>query len=167
MHLKGTCQGRVRSTLHCEGVQRSGGPVDLRLPPVMEQLRGRLDDAEGWYRRSLEIAGDFGDRPGRAGSYHQIEEERRLPRDALTLFVRVLGICLSGPWSERRVPWSSGPSAGSPPPWAARTSRSSGKKVTDGAAVPDGLLPPEDGGAEETDEDPAPDEGPGPPPEED
>ena len=36
------------------------------------QVRGRLDEAEGWYRKSLAINEELGDRPGMAGTYHQL-----------------------------------------------------------------------------------------------
>jgi tetratricopeptide (TPR) repeat protein len=35
-------------------------------------LRGRLDEADDWYRRSLTIKEELGDRPRIAGSYHQL-----------------------------------------------------------------------------------------------
>jgi tetratricopeptide (TPR) repeat protein len=53
--------------------QRQGG-----LAAVYHQLgmvaheRGWLDDAEGWYRRSLTIEQELGNRPGVAASYHQL-----------------------------------------------------------------------------------------------
>ena len=34
--------------------------------------RGRLDEAEDWYRQSLDVSEESGDRPGMAGTYHQI-----------------------------------------------------------------------------------------------
>jgi tetratricopeptide (TPR) repeat protein len=36
------------------------------------EIRGRLGDAEQWYRRSLTIKEEFGDRPGMASSYHHL-----------------------------------------------------------------------------------------------
>jgi tetratricopeptide (TPR) repeat protein len=36
------------------------------------QDRGRLDEAEDWYRKSLTIEEDLGDRPGMARTYHQL-----------------------------------------------------------------------------------------------
>ena len=36
------------------------------------QDRGRLDEAEDWYRKSLAIKEELGDRPGMARSYHQL-----------------------------------------------------------------------------------------------
>ncbi len=39
---------------------------------IVAQQRGRLDDAEQWYQRSLTIEEQLGDQPGMAGSYHQL-----------------------------------------------------------------------------------------------
>ena len=39
---------------------------------MVAQLRGRLDDAEDWYQKSLTIKDDLGDRPDMASSYHQL-----------------------------------------------------------------------------------------------
>jgi tetratricopeptide (TPR) repeat protein len=36
------------------------------------QLRGRLDEADGWYRKSLTIEEELGDHPGMADTYHQL-----------------------------------------------------------------------------------------------
>ena len=36
------------------------------------QQRGRLDEAEEWYRKSLAIKEALGDRPGMASTYHQL-----------------------------------------------------------------------------------------------
>ena len=36
------------------------------------QDRGRLDEAEDWYRKALTINEELGDRPGMAGTYHQL-----------------------------------------------------------------------------------------------
>jgi tetratricopeptide (TPR) repeat protein len=36
------------------------------------QDRGRLDEADDWYRKSLTISEELGNRPGMAGSYHQL-----------------------------------------------------------------------------------------------
>ena len=36
------------------------------------QDRGRLDEAEDWYRKSLAINEELGDRPGMASTYHQL-----------------------------------------------------------------------------------------------
>ena len=38
----------------------------------IEQNRGRLDEAEGWIRKSLVIKEELDDRPGMANSYHQM-----------------------------------------------------------------------------------------------
>ncbi len=39
---------------------------------VTAQDRGRLDEAEDWYRKSLAIEEELGDRPGLARTYHQL-----------------------------------------------------------------------------------------------
>ena len=39
---------------------------------MVAQDRGRLDEAEDWYARSLAIDEELGDRPGMATSYHQL-----------------------------------------------------------------------------------------------
>jgi tetratricopeptide (TPR) repeat protein len=39
---------------------------------IVAQLRGRLDDAEDWYQRSLTIEEELGNQPGMATSYHQL-----------------------------------------------------------------------------------------------
>ncbi|QXJ25890.1 tetratricopeptide repeat protein [Actinomadura graeca] len=39
---------------------------------MVAQERGRLEDAETWYRQSLTINEDLGNRPGMASSYHQL-----------------------------------------------------------------------------------------------
>ena len=36
------------------------------------QDRGRLDEAEDWYRKALTINEELGDRPGMASTYHQL-----------------------------------------------------------------------------------------------
>jgi tetratricopeptide (TPR) repeat protein len=36
------------------------------------QARGRLDEAEDWYRKSLAISEELGNRPGMASTYHQL-----------------------------------------------------------------------------------------------
>ena len=51
--------------------QRSLGGTFHQLGTVA-YLRGRPDDAEDWYRRSLAIHEDLADRPHIAGSYHQL-----------------------------------------------------------------------------------------------
>jgi tetratricopeptide (TPR) repeat protein len=39
---------------------------------LLAQDRGQLEQAEDWYRRSLTISEDLGDRPGMSSSYHQL-----------------------------------------------------------------------------------------------
>jgi tetratricopeptide (TPR) repeat protein len=39
---------------------------------IVAQVRGRLEDAQDWYRKSLAIREALGDRPGMASSYHQL-----------------------------------------------------------------------------------------------
>ncbi|GAA4199962.1 hypothetical protein GCM10023074_31170 [Microbispora amethystogenes] len=39
---------------------------------MVAQGRGRLDEAEDWYRKSLAISEEIGDRPSMASSYHQL-----------------------------------------------------------------------------------------------
>jgi tetratricopeptide (TPR) repeat protein len=39
---------------------------------IMAQRRGRLDEAEDWYRKSLAIEEELGNRPGMADTYHQL-----------------------------------------------------------------------------------------------
>jgi tetratricopeptide (TPR) repeat protein len=39
---------------------------------VITQHRGRWDEAEDWYHKSLTISEDLGDRPGMAATYHQL-----------------------------------------------------------------------------------------------
>ena len=36
------------------------------------QDRGRLDEADDWYRKSLAIKEELGNRPGMASTYHQL-----------------------------------------------------------------------------------------------
>jgi tetratricopeptide (TPR) repeat protein len=36
------------------------------------QVRGRLDQADDWYRQALAIEEELGDRPATAGTYHQL-----------------------------------------------------------------------------------------------
>ncbi len=60
------------------------------------QDRGRLDEAEDWYRKTLTIKEELGDRPGMASTYHQLgmtaQDRGRLDeaedwyRKALTIF---------------------------------------------------------------------------------
>ena len=46
------------------------------------QARGRLDEADDWYRQSLAIEEELGDRPGMAVTYHQLGMHRPGPRAA-------------------------------------------------------------------------------------
>ena len=55
------------------------------------QDRGRLDEAEDWYRKSLAINEELGDLPGMALTYAQLgllAEARQQPRQALEWTVR-------------------------------------------------------------------------------
>jgi tetratricopeptide (TPR) repeat protein len=55
------------------------------------QARGRLDEAEDWYRQSLTINKDLGDRPGIAAAYGQLgllAEAQQQPGQALDWMVR-------------------------------------------------------------------------------
>jgi tetratricopeptide (TPR) repeat protein len=57
--------------------------------------RGRLDDAEDWYRKSLAIEEEIGDRPGMASSYNQlgtVAEGRGRLDDAEDWYRRALAI---------------------------------------------------------------------------
>jgi hypothetical protein len=58
---------------------------------IVAQDRGRLDEAEGWYRKSLTIREKLGDRPGMASSFRQmglLAEARGRPEDAVEWMVR-------------------------------------------------------------------------------
>ena len=46
------------------------------------QDRGRLDEAEDWYRKSLAIDEELGDRRGMASGYHQLGMTAQAPRAA-------------------------------------------------------------------------------------
>jgi hypothetical protein len=55
------------------------------------QDRGQLQEAEDWYRRSLAICEDLGNRPGMGPSYMLLgllAEQRGQPREALQWMVR-------------------------------------------------------------------------------
>jgi Tetratricopeptide repeat len=55
------------------------------------QARGRLDEADEWYRRSLLIKEELGDRPGLAMTYGQfglMAEARQQPGEALAWMVK-------------------------------------------------------------------------------
>ena len=58
-------------------------------------MRGRLDDADDWYRKSLTIKEDLGNRPGMANSYYQLgllAEARGRPSEALAWTVRCVAL---------------------------------------------------------------------------
>ncbi|HEV2809892.1 MAG TPA: tetratricopeptide repeat protein [Acidimicrobiales bacterium] len=62
---------------------------------IVAEERGRLDEAEEWYRRSLGITERLGDQPGMASSYHQlgiVAEERGRLDEAEEWYRRSLGI---------------------------------------------------------------------------
>ncbi|MEU9955717.1 tetratricopeptide repeat protein, partial [Streptomyces sp. NPDC050982] len=62
---------------------------------IVAQERGRLDEAEDWYRQSLAIAEDLGDRPGMASSYGQLgllAEDQQRPQGALKWLVRCVAL---------------------------------------------------------------------------
>ena len=59
------------------------------------QDRGRLDDADDWYRKALTIKEDLGNRPGMANSYYQLgllAEARGRPSEALAWTVRCVAL---------------------------------------------------------------------------
>jgi tetratricopeptide (TPR) repeat protein len=59
------------------------------------QARGRLEEAEDWYRKALEIQEERGDRPGMAGTYHQLgrtAQDRGRPEEAENWFRQALEI---------------------------------------------------------------------------
>ena len=39
---------------------------------IIAQDRGRLDEAEDWYRKALAIKEELGNRPGMASTYHRL-----------------------------------------------------------------------------------------------
>jgi tetratricopeptide (TPR) repeat protein len=62
---------------------------------MVTQERGRLDEAEDWYRRSLAVAEEMGDRPGMAAGYHQlgmVADRRGRPDEAEQWYRRSLAI---------------------------------------------------------------------------
>ncbi|NBC34506.1 MAG: tetratricopeptide repeat protein [Alphaproteobacteria bacterium] len=62
---------------------------------IVAQKRGDLDDAERWYRKSLEMWQALGDRPGMATTYHQlgmVAQERGDLDDAERWYRKALGI---------------------------------------------------------------------------
>ncbi|MFE6946295.1 tetratricopeptide repeat protein, partial [Streptomyces chartreusis] len=62
--------------------QRSDVAVTYHQLGMIAQERGRLDDAEDWYRQSLTIEEELNNRPGMASTYHQLgmvaQKRRRL-----------------------------------------------------------------------------------------
>jgi hypothetical protein len=59
------------------------------------QLRGRLDQAEDWYHRSLSIKKELSNRPGMASSYGQLgllAEQRGQPGEALAWTIRCVAL---------------------------------------------------------------------------
>ena len=76
------------------GQRHSLGAIYHQLGRVA-QRRGRLGEAEEWFRRSLAIKEELGDRPGMAISYHQlgmVAEERGRLGEAEEWFRRSLAI---------------------------------------------------------------------------
>ena len=62
---------------------------------ILAQDRGRLQDAEDWYRKSLAIEEHLGDRPGLAASYHQlgmVAQDRGRLEDAEDWYRKALAI---------------------------------------------------------------------------
>jgi tetratricopeptide (TPR) repeat protein len=62
---------------------------------MVAQDRGRLAQAERWYRKSLDIAEDLGNRPGMASGYHQlgmVAQDRGLLEDAERWYRKSLDI---------------------------------------------------------------------------
>ena len=106
--------GRYRRALHLDEAERTlrqimamlqsqpGSPQQQRnLATTYQQLadiardRGRLDDADDMYRRSLAISEDLGNRPGMASTYHQLGNLATLrgwPDDAEDWYRRSLAI---------------------------------------------------------------------------
>jgi hypothetical protein len=59
------------------------------------QNRVQLDEAEDWYRRSLAIKEELGDRAGMASTYGQLgllAEDRQQPRQALDWTIRCVSL---------------------------------------------------------------------------
>ena len=52
--------------------QRGHIATTCHMLGYVAQEHGRLDDAENWYRRSLTISEELGNRPNMAGTYHQL-----------------------------------------------------------------------------------------------
>ena len=62
---------------------------------MVAQHRGHLEDAETWYRKSLDINETLGNRPGMASSYHQlgmVAQHRGHLEDAETWYRKSLDI---------------------------------------------------------------------------
>ena len=62
---------------------------------MVAQNRGRLDDAEDWYRKALAIRADISDKPGLAMTYHQLgiaAHSRGRLDDALSWYIKSLAI---------------------------------------------------------------------------
>ena len=62
---------------------------------IVAQERGKLDDAENWYTKSLEIETDLNNRPGLAATYHHlgsVAEERGKLDDAENWYTKSLEI---------------------------------------------------------------------------
>ena len=58
---------------------------------ITAQDRGRLDEADDWYRKSLTIKEELGNLPGMALTYGQLgllAEDRQQPRQALDWIIR-------------------------------------------------------------------------------
>ncbi|MET7604933.1 tetratricopeptide repeat protein, partial [Streptomyces avermitilis] len=71
-------ENAYHSALHALGNQvtsphrRPDAAVLYHQLGMVAQLRGRLEDAEDWYRKSLTIEEDLDNRPGMAITYHQL-----------------------------------------------------------------------------------------------
>ena len=62
---------------------------------TVAQDRGRLEEAEDWYRQSLTIKEDLGNRPGMASTYHQLglhAESRNDTARALAWVIRCVAL---------------------------------------------------------------------------
>ncbi|MDQ1027847.1 tetratricopeptide (TPR) repeat protein [Streptomyces umbrinus] len=74
----GQAERTYRNILHALQLQPAASEQRSRLAVTYHQLgvvaqeRGRLDEAEDWYRQSLTINEDLGNRPGMASTYHQL-----------------------------------------------------------------------------------------------
>ncbi|MFI5727283.1 CHAT domain-containing tetratricopeptide repeat protein [Streptomyces cyaneofuscatus] len=75
--------------------QRSLISVSFHQLGRVAQERGLLEEAEGWYRKSLAIEEDLGNRPGMASSFHQlgtVAQERGLLEEAEGWYRKSLAI---------------------------------------------------------------------------